>query len=645
MNESMACLSPERLRELAHEDLPPQQWAEWEEHLTQCDKCRQVLEQFDDEDDWQDDVRSALSEGVSADGSRVTETSSFEEPQPDAGLQNVLAMLVPTDDPRMLGRIGTYEIVGVLGRGGMGVVFKGFDAALNRYVAIKMLLPHLATSGAARKRFAREAQAAAAVVNDHVMAIHAVAEWQGMPYLVMPYGRGSSLQKRLNDEGPLEVAEVLRIGMQTARALAAAHAQGLVHRDVKPANILLDEGVERVTLTDFGLARAVDDISLTRVGMLAGTPQFMSPEQARGQSIDARSDLFSLGSVMYAMCTGHAPFRAESSYGVLRQITDSQPRCLREINPAVPEWLERIVMKLLAKDAGARFASASEVATVLEQCLGHVQQPTVTGLPDFVAEASGLARPGMSVVARSEPDPVFHWPWFRLLFLAVVVPVGIAGGIIASNIAGQQLFYGPAWLFVGHPERAYLVTCVFGALLWIAVRRTETSRAIAALLSAGVWACFGAIEQWAGLTSSNIRVDVIFTWPIVLAVTAGCCGVWAFDSRRRNLETTTPRVVAPKRLMWISLVWTTLFATLFGAVWFVVFHTVLQPTLDTTGHGDPQRGVVAPATLDPLLEWNSVGDDLDTIEASIDKLDPNGTSASKLPSTETNSATPSGRSN
>jgi len=231
-----------------------------------------------------------------------------------------------------MGRIGPYEIVGVLGRGGMGVVFKGFDGALNRYVAIKMLLPHLATSGAVRKRFARESQAAAAVVNDHVMAIHSIAEWQGMPYFVMPYGRGSSLQKRLNDEGPLEVAEILRIGMQTAKGLAAAHAQGLVHRDVKPANILLDEGVERVTLTDFGLARAVDDISLTRVGVLAGTPQFMSPEQARGQSVDARSDLFSLGCVMYAMCTGHAPFRAESSYGVLRLITDSQPKAIREIN-------------------------------------------------------------------------------------------------------------------------------------------------------------------------------------------------------------------------------------------------------------------------------------------------------------------------
>ncbi len=215
----------------------------------------------------------------------------------------------------------------------MGAVFKGFDRSLNRFVAIKMLLPHLAASGAARKRFAREGQAVAAVVDDHVMAIHCVDEWQGVPYLVMTYSRGVSLQKRLSDNGPLEVREILRIGMQTAKGLAAAHAQGIVHRDIKPANIFLDQSVERVQLMDFGLARAVDDASLTRTGVLAGTPQYMSPEQARAEAVDHRSDLFSLGSVMYAMCTGHAPFRAESSYSVLRLITDKEPRPIREINP------------------------------------------------------------------------------------------------------------------------------------------------------------------------------------------------------------------------------------------------------------------------------------------------------------------------
>ncbi len=179
----------------------------------------------------------------------------------------------------MLGRIGPYEIIGLPGQGGMGAVFKGFDRSLNRFVAIKMLLPHLAASGAARKRFAREGQTVAAVVDDHVMAIHCVDEWQGVPYLVMIYSRGVSLQKRLSDNGPLEVREILRIGMQAAKGFATAHAQGIVHRDIKPANIFLDQNVERVQLMDFGLARAVDDASLTRSGTLAGTPQYMSPNK------------------------------------------------------------------------------------------------------------------------------------------------------------------------------------------------------------------------------------------------------------------------------------------------------------------------------------------------------------------------------
>ena len=181
--------------------------------------------------------------------------------------------LEPTDDSAMLGQLGDYEILEVIGRGGMGIVLKGHQRELNRYVAVKVLAPHLALSAAARKRFAREAQATAAVVNPHVMAIHAVAANAKLPYLVMPFVACESLQQRLDRQGPLDVKDVLRIGLQAASGLAAAHAQGLVHRDVKPANILLETSVDRVMLTDFGLARAVDDATLTRTGIIAGTPQ------------------------------------------------------------------------------------------------------------------------------------------------------------------------------------------------------------------------------------------------------------------------------------------------------------------------------------------------------------------------------------
>jgi serine/threonine protein kinase len=381
-----ACTRHEALRHPSDNDLLPQEWSKWESHVTSCASCRAALDELAADDDWRQQVRHALSGDKAAQswGGSNGDGNEDGHPDGDGSLRHLPALLGPTDDPRMLGRIGPYEVTGILGQGGMGVVFKACDAALNRYVAIKMLLPHLATSGAARKRFAREAQAAAAVVNDFVMAIHSVAEWQGMPYLVMSYAPGVSLQKRLDEEGPLRVAEILRIGMQAATGLAAAHAQGLVHRDVKPANILLADGVERVTLTDFGLARAVDDVSLTRVGVLAGTPPYMSPEQARGQAIDARSDLFSLGSVLYAMCTGRTPFRADSSYGVLRLVIDTEPCPIREINPEIPEWLSAVVNKLMAKRPDDRFATAAEVAELFQNCLAHLQQPTTVPLPSFL---------------------------------------------------------------------------------------------------------------------------------------------------------------------------------------------------------------------------------------------------------------------
>src|SRR5262249_45218661 len=151
------------------------------------------------------------------------------------------------------------------------------------------------------------------VTHDNVIAIHAVEDSGPVPYLVMQYLDGKTLQAKLDGGGSLPLREILRIGLQIADGLAAAHRQGLVHPDVKPANILLENGIERVKITDFGLARAVDDASLTQSGVVAGTPAYMSPEQARGERVDHRSDLFSLGSVLYALCTGHPPFRASGT--------------------------------------------------------------------------------------------------------------------------------------------------------------------------------------------------------------------------------------------------------------------------------------------------------------------------------------------
>jgi serine/threonine protein kinase len=332
----------------------------------------------------------------------------------------------------MMGRFGGYEIAGIVGSGGMGVVLKGFETALDRYVAIKVLAPHLATSGAARTRFAREARAAAAVIHENVVSIHRVAEANGLPFLVMPYIAGDSLVKRLDERGPLELHEVLRIGVQIASGLAAAHAQGLVHRDIKPGNILLGSGIERVTITDFGLARAADDASLTRSGVITGTPQFMSPEQARGEPVDARSDLFSLGSVLYAMCTGRPPFRADTAFGVLRRISETDPRPIRELVPQIPEWLAEIVGKLHAKLAADRFQSATEVAQLLGRWLAHIEQPATSPAPARVERR----------VASKLPTPFKTHKWqfaavaataSLLLVLVVAIPQALSPGNSATS--------------------------------------------------------------------------------------------------------------------------------------------------------------------------------------------------------------------
>jgi serine/threonine-protein kinase len=348
-------------------------------HLESCSSCREELERMAAESAWWSKANRILGESSHNTVNASVHSAPYDVRRPS--LDATLDFLETSANVASLGRLGPYEVTEVIGRGGMGVVLKGFDIALNRYVAIKVLAAELATSGPARKRFAREAQAAAAVVHDHVVAIHAVDENGRLPYLVMPYIAGRSLQDRIDRDGPLAVTEILRIGMQIASGLAAAHAQGLVHRDIKPANILLENGVERVKITDFGLARAVDDASLTRSGVIAGTPLYMSPEQTRGEPLDHRSDLFSLGSVLYAMAAGHSPFRTDNTMGVLRRICEDSPRPIREINPEVPVWLGLVIEKLLRKSPADRFQSAAEVADLLGQYLAYVQQPTLAPRP------------------------------------------------------------------------------------------------------------------------------------------------------------------------------------------------------------------------------------------------------------------------
>jgi serine/threonine-protein kinase len=370
---------------------------ELEKHLLSCPVCRGKLDELAGGARWWTEVRNYLG----GQGPEAGHTLDEPTARSLAGLD--LDFLQPSDNAAALGRLGHYEVLELIGRGGMGLVLKALDPALNRPVAIKVLAAELAANGAARKRFAREAQAAAAVVQDHVVPVYAVDAQAALPYLVMAFIPGQSLQQRLDRSGPLELKEILRIGMQAAAGLAAANAQGLVHRDIKPANIMLENGIERVRITDFGLARAVDDASVTQEGAVPGTPQYMAPEQARGTAVDQRADLFALGSTLYAMCTGHAPFRGDS-LATIRQVCDAEPAPIRSINPDIPAWPEGIIRKLHAKDPNCRFQRAQQVADLLERCLAHVQQPDRQPLPPLAEELGRqVAMPAMQPRYRWQP--------------------------------------------------------------------------------------------------------------------------------------------------------------------------------------------------------------------------------------------------
>jgi serine/threonine-protein kinase len=366
-------------------NLPPNDEDALHRHLGECEACSAALERMAGGTALCKEAASLLVED---------ELDAALPPRDEwSAVDFTVEHLEPADEPNVLGRLGGYDVLDIIGHGGMGVVLKAFDRELKRCVAIKVLAPHLAQSSLAKKRFAREAQAAAAIVHPHVLAIHHVQPNGPLPFLVMPLVAGESLAERLVARGTLELTEMLRIGMQAAAGLAAAHEQGLVHRDVKPANILLEKGIERAVLTDFGLARAADDVTLTRWGIIAGTPQYMSPEQARGEPLDGRSDLFSLGCVLYEMATGVSPFRTDSVLATMRRLVDEAPRAMAALNPELPPWFIAIVDRLLEKDPSRRFGSAKEVSELLEQCLAHVQQPAVVPLPAGVSVSKSTAHP------------------------------------------------------------------------------------------------------------------------------------------------------------------------------------------------------------------------------------------------------------
>jgi serine/threonine protein kinase len=298
-----------------------------------------------------------------------------------------------------------YTIEGEIGRGGMGVVYRARDERLQRRVAIKVLPPELAFQKDIRERFTREAQTAARLSHPHIVPIHTVGEGQGLVYFVMGYVDGESVAGRIRRRGKLPMDEARRIMMESADALSAAHALSIIHRDIKPDNILLEGPRGRVMVTDFGIAKALSSTSgatLTGAGVAIGTPAFMSPEQAAGErEIDGRSDVYSLGVVSFQMLTGELPFTAPTVAGILmKQITEPAPD-VRTRRPEVPEELALAVSRCLEKDPENRWPSADALRRSLESRTSTGYRPTGTPFKGQRLEAPAASRSPTGARPRS----------------------------------------------------------------------------------------------------------------------------------------------------------------------------------------------------------------------------------------------------
>jgi eukaryotic-like serine/threonine-protein kinase len=347
-----------------------------------------------------------------------------------------------------------YELDTEIGRGGMGVVYRAKDRRLKRTVAIKVLPPELAFRSEIKTRFLREAETAAQLNHPNIVDIYAVDEAEGIVYFVMAYITGDNLAKRVHDHGALSVDETRRTLRDVADALAYAHERGVIHRDIKPDNILIDAQSGRPMVTDFGIARAITegDSRLTATGIAIGTPTYMSPEQAAGErTIDGRSDLYSLGILGYQMLAGEPPFLANSTPAILVKHISERPTPIEQRRGDVPQDLARIIMVLLEKDPANRFPSASAVVTALDT--GNVPTPRtstqVPADPNLPARRTPTPYPGVRTEDLYTPAGPTPEEWRRwnavdvVKFRKKLAPyLFVNGVIVVASVVGQSDFFG-----------------------------------------------------------------------------------------------------------------------------------------------------------------------------------------------------------
>lgn len=492
------CPTPEQLKALVDGTLAPVEAVGATEHLGSCSRCQLALESVagaeapssadvpiealvgndvgapppSDSAYWKavagvvELIKHHDTPTVDADQTQVPEGVGNASPDPDmtptleAASAVALPFLKKSADPAYIGRLHHFEVSRVIGRGGMGIVLEAFDTHLQRNVAIKVLNPEYAKNDVARQRFCREGRAAAAISHEHVVAMHQVAreDENEVAFLVMQYIEGVTLEKRLQEQPGMPAAEAARIGMQIAAGLAAAHQREMVHRDIKPANILIEQGTERVKLTDFGLARATDDVRLTKTGMVTGTPLYMSPEQASGASADEKSDLFSLGAVLYEMLTGESPFQAPSIVGVMKRIMDETPTPPAKLDPKIPVSLSELTMALLEKNPARRPESAAFVAETLADIVGGYAPISPLHVPSVATTNGKLKRSGSH---RLVSQNTLRAAWAvgligvaSLIMAVVFVSTGGGPALVGQSDLGPQF---PSTVLAGNPGTVWAV--------------------------------------------------------------------------------------------------------------------------------------------------------------------------------------------
>lgn len=310
---------------------------------------------------------------------------------------SIYSFLSPPESKDELGRLGGYRITKLLGAGGMGLVFEAEDLQLQRKIALKVMRPEIASIANAHDRFLREARTMASLEHDNVVAVYQVGEERGIPFLAMPLLQGTSLDAELKKDRAISLSFGLRIGVQVATGLAAAHARGLIHRDIKPANIWIEtHNKHRVKLLDFGLVRGhEEELQLTQSGALLGTPAYMAPEQAAGDDIDARADLFSLGVILYELTTGERPFVGRGAMAILTALAIHDPAPPHELKHSVPLDVSDLIMRLLKKDPQQRVPFARDAARELAKL---IRSKTIKREGAVAMSDSGAWLPSMPMI-------------------------------------------------------------------------------------------------------------------------------------------------------------------------------------------------------------------------------------------------------